>query len=124
MPQLRGEIAVAALASRFESSMRNRADRASTSTESTSAESDVDALHEVLIRLEIFAGVESPGEDLDRRRELQVERLSARMRGASAATPHDELAELLTRWIELASAPADLDERLRRDLAAAIETLP
>jgi hypothetical protein len=119
---LRGEIAVAALASRFESSMRNRADQ--TSTQSTEAEADVDEQREVLIRLEIFAGVESPREDHDRRRELQVERLSARMRGASAATPHDELAELLTRWTELAPTPADLDERLRRDLAAAIETLP
>ncbi len=86
----------------FRSLMRNRADRASTSTESTSAESDVDALHEILIRLEIFAGVESPGEDRDRRRELQVERLSARMRGASATTPHEELADLLTRWTDTA----------------------
>ena len=54
-----------------------------------------------------------------------VERLSARMRGAAAVTPHQELAALLTRWTELAPpASADLEERLRRGLAAATETLP
>ena len=113
------EIAAGALATRFESALRNRSDIAQ-----ALAGVDVDALREVLIRLEIFAGLDSPREDHDRRRKLQVERLSARMRGGSAMTPHQELGELLTRWTEIAPTPSELDERLRQDLAAATETLP
>ena len=115
----RGEIAASALSERFENALRSHADGAPVSNES-----DADALREVLIRLEIFAGLESPREDHERRRELQVERLSARMRGAAATTPHQELAELLTQWTQVGLASSELDARLRRDLAAAIETLP
>jgi hypothetical protein len=116
------DIAAAALARRFESALQSR-DEAGSAPDSM--ESSDDPAREVLIRMEIFAGLESPREDHDRRRELQVERLSARMRGAAAATPHQELAALLTQWSETVPAPAaDLEERLRRDLAAAIETLP
>ena len=74
--------------------------------------------------MEIFAGLESPQDDRDRRRELQVERLSARMRGGAAMTPHQELTDLLSRWTTLAPASAALDARLSRNLAAAVETLP
>ncbi|HEX5123695.1 MAG TPA: DUF349 domain-containing protein, partial [Rhodanobacteraceae bacterium] len=112
----RGDIASAALVSRFDAALQEGAH--------ASGESDEAEHREVLIRIEIFAGLESPQDDRDRRRELQVERLSARMRGGAATTPHQELAELLSRWTELGSASPALDERLRRDLAAAIETLP
>ena len=63
-------------------------------SETASGEPDESELREVLIRIEIFAGRESPQEDRERRRALQVERLSARMRGGAAMTPHQELAEL------------------------------
>jgi len=111
----RGDIGSGALDARFASALHG---------EASADDSDVPEHHEVLIRLEIFAGLESPEDDRDRRRELQVERLSARMRGGAATTPHQELAELLSRWTALAPASAELDARLRRDLAAAIETLP
>ena len=114
----RCDIAAAALASRFESALQH-------SGESAAGEPDEDALREILIRLEIFAGLESPSEDHDRRRALQIERLSARMRGEAATTPHQELAALLTRWTEQTAPPSpDLDARLQRGLAAAVETLP
>ncbi|HEX5123099.1 MAG TPA: hypothetical protein VFV97_07615, partial [Rhodanobacteraceae bacterium] len=112
----RGDIASAALAARFESALARNRD--------TPVDADDDEHREVLIRIEIFAGLESPEDDRDRRRELQVERLSARMRGGAATTPHQELGDLLARWTALGPAPDALDERLRRDLAAALETLP
>jgi hypothetical protein len=84
---------------------------------------DEDALRDVLIRLEVFGGLESPREDHDRRRALQVERLSARMRGGSAPTPQQELNALLERWSELAP-DAQFDTRFERAFAAAIGTLP
>jgi len=109
------DIASSALATRFESASRNSA---------IAGDSDEAEHREVLIRMEIFAGLESPQDDRDRRRELQVERLSARMRGGAAMTPHQELTDLLSRWTTLAPASAALDARLSRNLAAAVETLP
>jgi hypothetical protein len=114
------DIASETLSARFEAAAGS--DGASTNA----AEDDEEAFRDVLIRLEIFAGLESPREDHERRRALQVERLSARLRGAAAATPPErELAALLESWSELdpPASPA-LDARLERDLAAAIETLP
>jgi DNA repair protein SbcC/Rad50 len=113
----RGDIASSALATRFEAALQ----RDGETLPDASAEA---ALREVLIRIEIFAGLESPVEDRERRRALQIERLSARMRGGAAMTPHQELADLLSRWTALPLASAVLDARLRDDLAAAIETLP
>jgi exonuclease SbcC len=118
----RGEVATSALASRFETALQ---DASGDATPASNGDVDEDALREVLIRIEIFAGLESPREDQERRRKLQIERLSARMRGAAALTPHQELAALLSRWTELAGAESsEFDARLERDLAAAIETLP
>jgi len=109
-------IATAALLARFEAAMSGTA---------AGDEDNTDDARDILVRLEILAGAESPREDLDLRRALQIDRLSARMRGASAATPQHELAELLVRWTELAHAPSPaLDARLERGLAAAIDTLP
>jgi exonuclease SbcC len=111
----RSDIAASELATRFEAASRNGG---------IAGDSDEDEHREVLIRMEIFAGLESPQDDRDRRRELQVERLSARMRGGAATTPHQELGDLLARWTTLAPASAELDARLSRNLAAAVETLP
>lgn len=85
---------------------------------------DEDAARTVLVELEMLAGVDSPEEDRERRRILQVERLSARMRGGAAASPQQELVSLLARWTGLGPADAAFDHRLERALAAALETLP
>jgi len=108
-----GEIAASALGARFDAGIGGR-----------SSVADDDTAHrDVLIRIEIFAGVESPAGDHERRREVQIERLSARMRGGVAPTPQQELATLLEQWTALAPSPA-LDARFDRDIAAAIGTLP
>jgi exonuclease SbcC len=83
-----------------------------------------DDYRDVLIGIEVLGGVESPQDDVERRRALQVVRLSARLRNASAAVPPEqELATLLTQWTML-RADADADERLERALATVLETLP
>ncbi|WP_395681376.1 DUF349 domain-containing protein [Dokdonella sp.] len=83
-----------------------------------------DDAHVVLVELEMLAGIESPASDLDLRRNLQVERLSTRMRGTQAAGVNEQLDALLTRWSELEPTPAHTDERFERALLAAIESLP
>lgn len=109
-----GNIAATALVARFDAAANGTA----------AATADDDAEHrEVLIRIEIFAGLESPAEDQERRRQVQIERLSARMRGGTASTPQQELISLLERWTQLPPSPA-LDARFERDVAAAIGTLP
>jgi hypothetical protein len=109
-----GDIAASALAARFD---------AATSGEASASDDDDTAHREVLIRLEIFAGLESPTEDRERRREVQIERLSARMRGGTASTPQQELGALLDQWTALPPSPG-LDARFERDFAAAVGTLP
>ncbi|MET0230054.1 MAG: DUF349 domain-containing protein [Rhodanobacteraceae bacterium] len=109
-----GDIAVSALAARFDAALNGN----------DIAPEDGDSAHrDVLIRIEIFAGLESPPEDHERRREVQIERLSARMRGGATSTAQQELAALLHQWTVLAPSPA-LDARFDRAFAAAIGTLP
>jgi hypothetical protein len=114
----RSEIASAALDSRFEIALDPE-------VRSHVAPPDDDAARDILVRIEILGGVDSPAEDQERRRALQIERLSARMRGtASATTVQQDLNELLERWTALGADSSDLDARLERALAAVLETLP
>jgi hypothetical protein len=85
---------------------------------------DDDAARDVLIELDFLAGTEGAEQERERRRQLQLERLSARMRGGAALAPYDELANLLVRWSELdAVAAAGCDERLERTVRSALATL-
>ena len=85
----------------------------------------LDAARDVLIRLEFLGGVATPAEDSARRMNYQVSRLSARMRGGSAASPDRELAALLADWFALrGSVPDALDERFVHAARAALSTLP
>jgi exonuclease SbcC len=114
LPQ--GEIAAAELAARFE---------AAPPTADEATDDDVEAFHDVLIAIEVLAGIESPAEDLERRRALQVDRLSARLRSSAVVVPTEqELAELLVRWTSLQARSNELDQRLERALAGVLETLP
>ncbi len=111
-----GDIAAAELSARFEAAAR---------AVEEPTDDDVETFHDVLIAIEVLAGIESPAEDLERRRALQVERLSARLRSSAAAMPiEQELADLLTRWISLQARSDELDRRLERALAGVLETLP
>ncbi|MFC4821844.1 DUF349 domain-containing protein [Dokdonella ginsengisoli] len=101
--------------------LNERFDRAASSD---IAVADEDTARTAVIELEMLAGVDSPEEDRERRRILQVERLSARMRGGAAASPQQELVALLARWTGLGAADTAFDRRLERALAATLETLP
>lgn len=86
-------------------------------------DADTDVARDLLIELEMFSGTESPDGDRERRRVLQIERLSARMRG-SAEQPTQELAALLARWTALGASDAGFDARIDRALTIALDSLP
>ena len=109
------DIARDALGARFESALTDAQPRSDTA----------DAFRDVLLELELLGGIEPVDEDRERRRSLQVKRLSARLRGDASAAVATEFADLLTRWTALGPAPdASLDARLERCVANIIETLP
>jgi len=88
-----------------------------------SAESAEDA-RETLVELEVLAGLESPVEDAELRRNLQVERLSSRMRGTQSLGAAEQLDALLGRWSALGATATANEPRFERALLAAIESLP
>lgn len=110
-----GGIAAAALEQRFESALAH----------DPLPQADTDMARALLLELELLGGIEAAAEDREQRRELQVARLAARMRGTAALPPADEVATLLERWSALGT-PADdaMDARFRQALASALETLP
>lgn len=107
------DIATDVLIRRFEAAI---ADAAATTT------LDEDASRDVLIELETLSGLPSPTDEQDRRRALQVARLSARLGGVTRA-PRDELADLLARWSALACPSPAADQRFRHALRNALETM-
>ncbi|GAA0709323.1 DUF349 domain-containing protein [Dokdonella soli] len=113
-----GEIAVDVLAARFAAATAG-------SAQADTEPHDDEAFRDVLVELELLAGIESPDEDRERRRTRQIGRLSARMSGTTMPNPAQEVATLLTRWSELGpTTDAALDGRVERALAAVLETLP
>jgi DNA repair protein SbcC/Rad50 len=114
----------AELADEF-SMLQERRRRSGEGTVEAAGAETLDAARDVLIRLEFLGGVPTPAEDSARRMNYQVSRLSARMRGGSAASPDRELAALLADWFALpGSVPDALDERFERAARAALATLP
>ena len=87
---------------------------------------DADELRDCMLEAEQLAGLESAEEDRQRRMDLQVEKLAARMRGVQAPAVAAALEELMTRWIEL-GLPGDGDvereARFKRAAAAILDTL-
>ncbi|MFI4970716.1 MAG: hypothetical protein ACHP7D_10965 [Lysobacterales bacterium] len=111
------DIDPARLATRFEA--------AAAESSHAGGANDPRPFRETLLELELLAGLAPPAGDREQWRQLQVARLSARLRGDAAATTAVELADLLARWTTLGVAPdADFDARLERGLAAVLETLP
>ncbi|HQY54880.1 MAG TPA: hypothetical protein PLU65_06585, partial [Dokdonella sp.] len=90
------------------------------------ATADADDLRDCVLEAEQLAGLESAGEDRQRRMDLQVEKLAARMRGVQAPAAAAALEELMTRWIEL-GLPGDGDgereARFKHAAAAILDTL-
>lgn len=108
----RTDIAAATLDARFQSAFGAAA----------ASDDDARALQEVLIELETLAGIESPADERELRRELQVARLAQRMGGA-APESDDELAALLTRWTVLPCASAAQNARFDAAFARALDGL-
>lgn len=102
-------VAAAALSARLERALAGPATAGS-------ADADTAVLRDCLVELEALAGVDSPDEDRQRRLDLQVGRLSARLRGdRDEGGPEAALAALLERWSALEpAANRALDARLER----------
>ncbi|HEU4662850.1 MAG TPA: DUF349 domain-containing protein, partial [Dokdonella sp.] len=112
-----GDAAAAALQARF--------DAAQSGVPAHGDAADDEQRLDTLVELELVAGVESPPDDLERRRAVQIGRLSARMGGGAAPGPAEELARLLQRWSDC-GVPNDagIDARFERAIVAALESLP
>ena len=85
-----------------------------------------DALRDCVLEIEQLAGIEPPAEDRQRRMDLQVEKLSARMRGVQAPAPAHALRELIVTWSRLGPVGEDdagLESRFERALLASLESL-
>lgn len=87
---------------------------------------DHEALRDCVLEIEQLAGIEAPAEDRQRRMDMQVEKLAARMRGVPAPAPGNALRELIANWSQLgavAEHDGALESRFERALQATLETL-
>jgi exonuclease SbcC len=86
---------------------------------------NTDSASDVLVRLEMLAGIESPASDRQRRMDLQVRRLSSRLRGGASQDAESELASLMREWFALGAVDdAALDKRFEHAAQSAIDNLP
>ena len=79
---------------------------------------------ELLVQLEFLAGIETPSEDKQLRMNLQVRRLSSRMRDGATLSAEAELGALLAAWFAQAPQPEGLEQRFASAAAAAVDALP
>jgi hypothetical protein len=87
---------------------------------------DAGRVRDCVLEMEQLAGIEPPAEDRQRRMDMQVEKLSARMRGEHAPAPEARLQSLLGDWLGLSPTGIDHDAREARFLDAmrtALESL-
>lgn len=108
---------------KFDEALAQRHARASSRATTDSPESESDA-RELLVRLEFLTGIESPAEDQQLRMQLQVQRLSSRMRNGSASSPEQELDTLLAAWFAQPAQTKTLEARFEAAATVAIEALP
>jgi hypothetical protein len=90
------------------------------------ATGDHEALRDCVLEIEQLAGIEAPAEDRQRRMDMQVEKLAARMRGVQAPAPGNALRALIATWSELGAVgehDTALESRFERALQATLETL-
>ncbi|MGA8278510.1 MAG: DUF349 domain-containing protein [Rhodanobacteraceae bacterium] len=90
------------------------------------ADDDIDVARDLLVQLETLAGIDTPVEDRQRRRDQQLARLSAHLRGDDRASPAQRLGQLLEAFsvVRLPDDAATLHARLERALRAALDSLP
>lgn len=107
-----------------EDALQSRADAASGNA--VHPIDDIAPLLDCVLEMETLAGIEPPEVDRQRRLDLQMEKLSARMRGQPAAAPEQALHAMLVRWLELGPAgnSADsLESRFLHALNKALDTI-
>jgi hypothetical protein len=81
-----------------------------------------EALRTLCVRGELLAGLETPAEDVDRRREHQMRRLVQSMGQGVQADPGD-LAALVLEWLGVGPVEPTTEERLRARFERCVEVL-
>ncbi|MGB4859102.1 MAG: DUF349 domain-containing protein [Dokdonella sp.] len=85
---------------------------------------DESVFRNAVITFEQFAGIETPEADRQRRLDLQVGQLSARLRGDDRVEPSERLGNLMREWLQLGALPGlpdVLDQRFERAYLAALD---
>jgi hypothetical protein len=85
---------------------------------------EVEGACDRLVELEFIAGIDTPAEDRQRRMNYQVQRLAARMRERTSASPEQDLSRLLLAWFEQPALSETLEARFARAAQAGIANLP
>ena len=81
-----------------------------------------EALRTLCVRGELLAGVETPAEDLERRREYQMRRLVQSMGQGVQADPSD-LGALVLEWLCIGPVEPSTQERLHARFQRCVEAL-
>jgi exonuclease SbcC len=81
-----------------------------------------DALRSICVRAELLAGLATPPEDLERRREHQMRRLVESMGQGVQADPGD-VAKLALEWLAVGPVEPSVQQRLRARFERCIEAL-
>ena len=101
-------------------------DRRNAFSDGSMRNDDFDAARDCVLEMEQLAGVEPPESDRQRRMDLQMEKLSARMQGIQAPAPAAALEMLLTSWIEIGpigTGERGLEARFKRAVVSALDSL-
>ncbi|MGA9334669.1 MAG: DUF349 domain-containing protein [Rudaea sp.] len=110
-------------APKFDEALARRFANANQIAPTDSTANDNDA-RELLVRLEFLGGLESPAEDHQLRMQLQVQRLSSRMRNGPDCSPEQELDALLASWFAQPAQAQALEVRFEQSAKNAIQALP
>ena len=111
----------------FKKSLFERFDRARERANliSEADDSTIEQAHDILVRLELLARIDSPLVDRQRRMDLQVKRLATRMRHGESADDERDLVALMAAWFDLDGRVGEpLHTRFDHAARAAIDNLP
>lgn len=81
---------------------------------------DPESIRQLLVRMEVLAGIDSPAEDHAARMQLNLERLQASLGSGRRENPRQQLDSYLAQWIA-AYSPADTSTALNERFTAALE---
>lgn len=121
LTELRSRLQALALAPSSRSALERRL--ASHQTARSVDHLNTDAARLLAVRLELLAGIASPAEDGDLRREYQMQRLARRMGGEVGLSADVEASAILDEWLATGAQSSAEHETYRARLASALAAL-